>query len=79
MGVNTLKFSQFSTPQHNTSDIEVVGLEVGANIITNYQIRWTTATRPISPFDGVLGYNTDLHVYEYWNSLTSTWKTITAT
>lgn len=36
--------------------------------------KWSTATRPTSPFIGQEGYNTDLNAYEYWNG--SAWITL---
>lgn len=77
--VNHIKFSEFSDAPLVDSDLSAVGLENGANVKFNVQNRWTNATRALlTPFDGLLGYNTDTHVMEYWNGLTMTWKVITA-
>lgn len=41
--------------------------------------QWTTATRPATPTDGQLGYNTNLKLYEFWNSNTSAWTQLVTT
>lgn len=40
--------------------------------------RWTTANRPASPTAGLMGYNSTLGVYEFFNGLTWTSATIIA-
>src|ERR1700761_8367083 len=77
--VNTKKFSEFSLEQLNNGAAEVVGLEAGVNIRSTRFLSWTTATRPASPFNGLLGINTDFQQYEYWNSLALTWTQLAST
>lgn len=75
--VNTVKFSQFSSVDLNSSTNMLVGssslIGGGINIKSNFTVKWTTGTRPSSPPDGILGYNTDTKVYEYWDALASEW------
>jgi hypothetical protein len=68
--VSTIKFSQFANGNLNTSTNTLVGissLTSGMNIKLGFPYVWTTANRPSSPFPGLLGYNSDLGQYEYWN------------
>lgn len=76
--VQTIKFSQFtSAGLPNIGDTEV-GLRSGAN--TNFTQQWTwyppgnTASRPTSPVEGILRFNTESHLYEYFSNLTSSWQ-----
>jgi len=75
--VNTIKFSQFANADLNSSLNSLVGTSSlvggGINIKSSFTTKWTTATRPTSPPDGLLGYNTTLEKYEYWNALSSLW------
>lgn len=71
--VNTKKFSEFSVALQNNSDQEVVGLEAGVNIRSDRFLTWTTAGRPASPFNGLLGFNTTLQQYEFWDSVALAW------
>ena len=71
--VQTIKFSQFSTASLNDSSRTVVGTATGANYILPDQNQWTTITRPLSPYDGLMGYNTTLHEWEYWQNSTLQW------
>ncbi len=73
---NTIKFSQFSVANLNDSSTQVVGLATGVNIRTPKVVTWTTATRPspLSLFNnGLLGFNTDLQQYEYWDGVSNQW------
>ena len=71
--VNTVKFSQFGLQNLADSTAQVVGVGSGLNFKTPKVVEWTTATRPVPPFDGLLGYNTDTKVYEYWDAGSSIW------
>ena len=71
--VQTIKFSQFSTVNLNNSANKLVGVAPGVNFQQPDTVSWTTATRPSAPYDGLLGYNTDLTAYEFWNASTSAW------
>jgi hypothetical protein len=72
--VSTIKFSQFQAgnPADNTQT--QVGVASGVNVISPRQNTWTTATRPASPFDGLMGYNTTLELWEYWQQSTLSWQ-----
>jgi hypothetical protein len=72
MGILTRKFSQFIAGNNSASN-QLVGLSAGANAIFNDPITWTTATRPVTPTNGLLGYNTDLDQYEYYNAGLAVW------
>lgn len=72
--VNTLKFSDFPDALLNNSDLDSVGLENGANTKFKFMPSWSTATRPATPFNGLLGFNTDLVAYEYFDTVGNTWK-----
>lgn len=81
--VQTIKFSQFtSAGLPNIGDTEV-GLRSGAN--TNFTQQWTwyppgnTASRPTSPVEGILRFNTESHLYEYFDALTSAWQQLVIT
>lgn len=39
----------------------------GINIKQASTVTWTTATRPATPYNGLLGYNSDLSQWEFWN------------
>jgi hypothetical protein len=71
--VNTVKFSQFATAPLTSANTEVVGLESGVNVQSTRFLSWTTAGRPATPFNGLLGINTTLEAYEYWDSVTAAW------
>ena len=70
--VSTLKFSQFGTGTVGDPTNIPVGLGDGVNVQIPPYI-WTVSTRPATPYNGLLGYNTDLSQYEYWNASTSVW------
>ncbi len=68
--VNTKKFSEFAAGSLTTSTKKMAGISNtsgGENIIMDFTIEWTVATRPSPPYNGLLGYNTDLAQYEYWD------------
>jgi hypothetical protein len=68
--IQTIKFSQFTAVNLANTTNKLVGmssLSGGTNIYTNYPLTWTTAGRPITPQSGILGYNSTLSQYEYWN------------
>lgn len=71
--VNTIKFSQFSDAVLGDSTNELVGLGSGVNVKSPKIVLWTTATRPSPPTNGLLGFNTDLKQYEFWDASTSAW------
>lgn len=71
--VQTIKFSQFSNVNLNNSANKLVGVAPGVNFQVPETVSWTTATRPSSPYDGLLGYNTDLTAYEFWNLGITAW------
>jgi hypothetical protein len=71
--VNTIKFSQFSTVNLNDATNQIVGYGSGVNFQGQKVITWTTGTRPSSPVNGLLGYDTTLSQYEYWDAGASDW------
>lgn len=71
--VSTIKFSEFVAADLNDATNTVVGLSGGVNAISGKVITWTTSTRPATPFNGLLGYNTDLSQYEYYDTVTASW------
>lgn len=71
--VNTIKFSQFPQAARTDSSTEFVGLATGANIRLEKQLNWTTATRPNPPYNGLMGFNTDLQSYEFWDAVAGVW------
>lgn len=71
--VNTVKFSQFATANLNDSSTQVVGLATGQNIRTPKVVSWTTGTRPVPPPAWVIGANSDLQQYEFWDPISSAW------
>ncbi len=74
--VQTIKFSQFTDSDLNNVNNKLVGFGAGVNIKEPVRISWTTATRPISPYDGLLGYNTDTKDYEYWDAGLIAWVSL---
>jgi hypothetical protein len=78
MSVSTRKFSQFVAANLNAAN-KVVGLSGGANAIFGVPTLWTTATRPSMPTNGQLGFNTDIELYEYYNSVAAEWVQLNAT
>ena len=77
--VNTVKFSQFVTAPLTNANNEVVGLESGVNVQSVRFLSWTTAGRPATPFNGLLGINTSFQEYEYWDAVSSMWVQLAGT
>lgn len=77
--VSTIKFSEFSNASVDDDAIYDVGLAGGINTKQRKFVEWTTATRPVTPYDGLLGYNTDLSLYEYWDNVSGAWSQLEAT
>jgi hypothetical protein len=71
--VSTIKFSEFATTVLTETNNINVGLSGGLNAQSPMTVTWTTATRPAPPYNGILGYNTDLSDYEFWNAVSNTW------
>ena len=67
--VTTVKFSQFSQGAVNDSTLQTVGLSGGVNSRQSRQITWTTGTRPAIPYVGLLGFNSTIDQYEFWNGI----------
>lgn len=65
--VTTVKFSEFDNAALDDNDLSSVGLENGVNIKTPKYPTWTTAGRPATPFTPLLGYNTTIESYEFWD------------
>lgn len=72
MAILTRKFSEFIVANLNATN-KMVGLSAGANAIFDDPTTWTTATRPITPANGLLGFNTDLQQYEYYDITLFSW------
>lgn len=71
--VNTVKFSDFTEADINDSSTENVGLSSGVNTRELKFYTWTSAGRPLTPFNGLLGLNTTLQQYEWWDAVTGMW------
>lgn len=74
--VSTVKFSQFADANLNTATNMLVGISSspgGINVKSPFVNRWTTAGRPASPYNGLLGFNTDLKEYEFWDATILMW------
>ncbi len=71
--VQTKKFSEFSIANLNDNTNLTVGLGSGVNNKSPKVVVWTTLGRPATPFNGLLGYNSDLSLYEYWDAPSSEW------
>lgn len=71
--VSTIKFSDFAAANIDDDGNTLVGLSGGLNSKGKTVNRWTSAGRPVAPFDGLSGYNLDLHQWEYWNAATVEW------
>ena len=71
--VSTIKFSQFNAVNPDDTSVKYVGTGTGANVIGQVPFQWTISTRPLAPYNGLLGYNTDISQFEYWDSSTMLW------
>ncbi len=71
--VLTKKFSEFVEADLTDDENELVGLSGGQNARSAKVTEWTTATRPTPPFNGLMGYNTDLDLWEYYNESLASW------
>lgn len=70
--VNTIKFSQFASANLSNTTNTGVGTNSptgGSNIQYSFPQTWTTVTRPTPGSNPLLGYNSTLGQYEYWNGL----------
>lgn len=70
MGVSTIKFSQFNAVNlANTTNflVGINSLSGGNNIYSSTPTIWTTAGRPSPPFAGLLGFNSTIEAYEWYN------------
>ena len=70
--VYTLKFSQFNNINISNTTNLLAGIDSpsgGNNIIAPFTTSWTTSGRPISPYNGLMGYNTTLSTPEYWDGI----------
>lgn len=68
--VNVVKFSQFASVNLTNTTNMLVGVSSpsgGINFQQPATVTWTTAARPASPYDGLMGYNSSLSQWEYWN------------
>jgi len=77
--VNTIKFSQFNTGNLNDTTNQQVGFGSGSNYRLPLQNTWTVSTRPSSPFNGLMGFNTDNSTWEYWSQPDLMWLTFQTT
>ncbi len=71
--VLTKKFSEFVEADLTNPDNELVGLSDGQNARSDKVTEWTTLTRPDPPFNGLMGYNTDSDLWEYYNESLAAW------
>ena len=72
--VMTKKFSEFTEANLSDPTNKVVGVGGGVNFKTDKITEWTTGARPLAPLDGVLGFNTTIHLYEYWDATANVWQ-----
>lgn len=76
--VSTVKFSQFANAGTTVSGDVVVGLNSGVNSYftspPQFVVNFTNATQPSSPTSGMIGYNTDISAYQYYNG--TSWLTV---
>lgn len=72
MAVLTKKFSEFVAGSLDNTN-QTVGLSDGLNAIYDKVVTWTTATRPTTPTNGILGYNRDLLKYEFYENVAGVW------
>jgi hypothetical protein len=77
--VQTIKMSDFAQADLGQSGNQVTGFDGGINIKAGKVVTWTNVTRPPStanptpPFDGLLGYNSDIQQYEFWSVIANKW------
>lgn len=71
--VYTKKFSEFDDADLTDANNELVGLSDGLNAKSRKIVSWTTVTRPDPAVNGLIGYNTTLSQYEFFNANTGTW------
>jgi len=76
--VATIKFSQFSA-ENLSNHNQYVGVGAGVNFIGNTVVTWTTITRPLTPYAGLIGYNSTIGEYEYYNDTIAAWVQLTST
>ena len=74
--VNTKKFSDFVTGDLADPTNVEVGISNGDNAKFSKTTEWTTATRPVPPFESLLGYNTDMQQYEFYDG--TQWQAISS-
>lgn len=67
--VDTIKFSEFAVANLDANNT-YAGLSDGGNALFNLPLSWTTAGRPATPTSGLLGYNTTLAQYEFFDGIT---------
>jgi len=76
MTINTIKMSQFANADPNNPTNTLAGISDpagGINIKTPLTETWTTAGRPMMPYDGLMGYNTTLEEWEFFQNSTNSW------
>ena len=73
--VTTVKFSQFTEASLSDSSTEFVGLSSGVNVKSPKTPSWITSTRPSPAFAGIIGYNSQTSLYEFYNG--SAWVSLT--
>ncbi len=77
--VNVKKFSEFPAGAFDDADYQTVGLDAGANTRMPWRFEWTTAGRPTTPYNGLLGYNLDDNTYEFYDTASGDWVSLSAT
>lgn len=79
--VQTIKFSEFVSGGTTVIGDVVAGIEGGLNTIfttpLQFVANFTTVTRPTSPVNPTIGYNTTENAFDYWNG--TTWLTFDTT
>lgn len=78
MAILTKKFSEFADVNLSDDSNMIVGYGAGGNFQGEKVISWSTATRPATPFNGLLGLNTDLNGYEFYSAISNAWIEISA-
>lgn len=76
--VSTVKFSQFANAGTTVSGDVIVGLNSGVNSYftspPQFVVNFTNTTQPSPATSGMIGYNTDILAYQYYNG--TSWLTI---